>query len=416
MSPSPNPNQLPQSANNSEPAPATEQLVVRRPNPPKSVPPAKSESIVTGESKTTREPIPPKSPATPKSEAKATGEPKTANEPIAPKSPATPKSETTLKIVALSKSEPKKGEPTSTGEPAAAPTLTNNSDTNSAEVTTPAEDENQNLYLSRLQPIPPPSEPLQYRAIGLVRGKYVPSEEQFTRGNVLAADGKQIDAVLLGRVMSLVKNHLDLESEHLWVVYPRTRQEQGDLHVQIVGVWEPEKLDKERQATESEAPEAEAKEEVAPEPTQPAEDGYFSIRGEVVFQSQDQQKIIVKIKQAPKKESDKPKFFKLTLNGLLEKKAVGYFWDFQVARDAHCLVIQQAQDIASLRQRKPGKPRLGGKRGGGGPGGKKPWKKDRPQRPTGVPEGTSAPVGGTPKPIPKPVPRPKRQPSSEVSS
>lgn len=415
MSPSPNPNQFPQSTSNPEPAQANEPPVVRRPNPPKSAPTAKSEPTATSESKTTREAIPPKSPSTLKSEPKATGAPKTTAEAIPPRSLSTPKSEATPKIVAVHRSEPKKAEPTPTVDPAPV-TPTANSDTNSDEANTTTEQDN----LSRLQPIPPPSEPLQYRAIGLVRGKYVASEEQFTRGNVIAADGTQIDAVLLGRVMSLVKNHLDLANEHLWVVYPRTRQEQGDLHVQIVGVWEPEKLDKERLATESEAEapaEVPAETPAVPESAQPAEDGYFSIRGEVVFQSLDPQKIIVKIKQAPKKESDKPKFFKLTLNGFLEKKAVGYFWDFQVVREADSLVIRQAQDIASVRQRRPGKPRPGGKRigGGSGPGGKKPWKKDFPHRP-GAPEATSAPPGGANKPLPKPIPRPKRQPSSEGSS
>jgi len=359
MIPSPNPDQFPQSASNTEQPQATEPPVIRRPNPPKSEP-------------------------------KITGEPKTTGESPPPKSIPTPKSEVTPKIAVVGKSEPKKIE-----------TPTADTDKDSSEATTTAEQD-----ISRLQPIPPPSEPLQYRAIGLVRGKYIPSEEQFTRGNVLVADGKQIDAVLLGRVMSLVKNHLDLANEHLWVVYPRTRQEQGDLHIQIVGVWEPEKLDKERLEADTEA---EAETEVAQtEPEVKPEDGYFSIRGEVVFQSQDEQKIIVKIKQAAKKDSDKPKFFKLTLNGLLEKKAVGYFWDFQVIREADSLVIRQAQDIASVRQRRPGKPRPGGGKrfgGGGSPGMKKPWKKDRPHRP-GAPEGTSAPPGGA-KPLPKPVPRPK---------
>lgn len=369
MSPSPNPDQFPQSSSNTEQPQTSEPPVVRRPNPPKSAP-------------------------TTKSEPKATGEPKTTSESTPPKSISTPKSEATPKIVVVAKSEPKKAEQIPTAD----------TDTNSSEGTTTAEQDN----LSRLQPIPPPSEPLQYRAIGLVRGKYVPSEEQFTRGNVIAADGRQIDAVLLGRVMSLVKNHLDLANEHLWVVYPRTRQEQGDLHVQIVGVWEPEKLDKDHLAISTET---EADTEVSPAETEPEvepEDGYFSIRGEVVFQSQDEQKIIVKIKQAAKKDSDKPKFFKLTLKGVLEKKAVGYFWDFQVIREADSLVIRQAQDIASVRQRRPGKPRPGGKRfgGGGAPGGKKPWKKDRPHRP-GAPEGTSAPPGTATRPIPKPIPRPK---------
>ncbi|MGL5195357.1 MAG: hypothetical protein ACRC8Y_17385, partial [Chroococcales cyanobacterium] len=72
----------------------------------------------------------------------------------------------------------------------------------------------------RPHPIPLPSEPKQYRAIGLVAGRYQPSEEQFTRGNLITPEGTAIDAVLLGKVMSLVKNHLSDQEDHLWVVYP----------------------------------------------------------------------------------------------------------------------------------------------------------------------------------------------------
>ena len=100
--------------------------------------------------------------------------------------------------------------------------------------------------LPRQQPISPPSEPMQYRAIGLIRGYFRPSEEQFNRGNLVTEDEVAINAVLLGRVTSLIKKHLDLDKPHLWVVYPRTRDKtedsEIDLHVQIVGVWEPETL------------------------------------------------------------------------------------------------------------------------------------------------------------------------------
>lgn len=101
---------------------------------------------------------------------------------------------------------------------------------------------------SRYQPIAPPSEPMQYRAIGLIRGTYTPDEDdQLNRGSLTTEEGVAIEAVLLGRVTSLVKKHLDLTTPHLWVVYPRTRRseddtEDQDLHVQIVGVWEPETL------------------------------------------------------------------------------------------------------------------------------------------------------------------------------
>jgi hypothetical protein len=247
----------------------------------------------------------------------------------------------------------------------------------------------------RQHPIPPPSEPRQYRAVGLVRGRYTQSEEQFTRGVLIAADGTAIDAVLLGRVMSLVKNHLDLEQEHLWVVYPRTRQEDGNLHAQIMGVWEPETLKKPAQASSDEeneeAGEIETSGEASIAPLSPSEpdveDGYFSIRGEVIYQSQDEEKyVIVKIKQAPRKNDDKMKFFKLKLKGDLATKAIGFFWDFDVKLQADSLMIQQANNIGALpiKKRKfpPGSKKPGGFKGGGG---KRPF--------TPRPSGDGAPVG-----------------------
>lgn len=119
----------------------------------------------------------------------------------------------------------------------------------------------------RQQPIPPPSHPKQYRAIGLIEGQYQRSEEQMTRGTLVTTDGTAIEAVLLGRTISLVKNHLDLEKPHLWVVYPRTRQQDDLLHVQIVGVWEPETLNKEQVSSEEDSSEATSAQKV--------QDGYF---------------------------------------------------------------------------------------------------------------------------------------------
>ncbi|MBD2042411.1 hypothetical protein [Microcoleus sp. FACHB-672] len=211
----------------------------------------------------------------------------------------------------------------------------------------------------RQQPIPPPSEPMQYRAIGLIQGRYIASADQFTQGILLTTDGTVIDAVLLGRIMSLVKNHLNLEQEHLWVVYPRTRQKDGNLHAQIVGVWEPETL-----ASGDLAPAGDAPVEPAPQPM-PVADGYFSVRGEVIYQSQEQEYIVIKIRQAPRKEADETKFFKLKLNGTLAGKAVGHFWDLQVHRQAEALVIQESNNIGPL----PGKPKRPGT---------KPFRKGRP--------------------------------------
>lgn len=274
---------------------------------------------------------------------------------------------------------------------------------------------------NRQQPIPPPSEPMQYRAIGLVRGRYLASSEQFTQGTLLTVDGVELNAVLLGRIMSLVKNHLDLEKDHLWVVYPRTRQENDTLHLQIVGVWEPENLakhaleeDKESDSEElqtsdedlSENPE-EALSNLAPSSEIP--DGGFSVRGEVVYQSFDAKSLVVKIKQAARKPTEKPKYFKLKLRGVLTTKAVGKFWDFQVKREADVLVVENAEAIAELPKKRRPPFTKGGPRGGGG---RKPFP---PRRSSGeTPRPIKKSSGDTPvvsKPIPKtPAPKPIKRP------
>jgi hypothetical protein len=253
----------------------------------------------------------------------------------------------------------------------------------------------------RQRPIPPPSEPTQYRAIGVVRGTYQPSEEQYTRGEMLMADGTKVEAVLLGRVMSLVKNHLKLEQEHVWVVYPRTREREETLHLQIVGVWEPENLTQNSESSDGDHSESESDESenaVVAEPAiaepaiaepaiaEPIEKEYvpssevdtdvFSIRGEIVLHEPERGNIMIKIHQVLRKKGEKEpstKFFKLKLVGDLTGKVLGYFWDLKVKREDQDLVIQSGTSITLVMPRKyPKRPMMGTRRpgfGGGGGGG-----------------------------------------------
>ncbi|NEO84655.1 MAG: hypothetical protein F6J87_10435 [Spirulina sp. SIO3F2] len=248
--------------------------------------------------------------------------------------------------------------------------------------------------LQRTQPIPPPSEPRQYRAIGLVRGKYVPSEEQPTKGNLVTEDGAEIDAVLLGRVISLVKNHLSLEEPHLWVVYPRTRQEEESLHMQIVGVWEPEKLQAENPPPEPEA-----------ETAQPLmDDGYFSIRGEAVFYSAEKKTVIVKIQQLAKNPDEKRKSFKLHLQGELSgDRPVGHFWDLHLIRQGNQLQIQTAEDFGFIPKRRKKFIKKGGRGGGGAPHSRKPVKRIGSKRP--IPNSANS---GADRPESRNTPRPSK--------
>lgn len=255
----------------------------------------------------------------------------------------------------------------------------------------PTEDDQAAQAALRQQPIPPPSEPKQYRAIGVVRGRYLSSGEEFTRGTLTTPDGIVYQTVLLGRVMSLVRNHIDLEKDHLWVVYPRTREGEKELHIQIVGVWEPETLKRQpEESSEADASESETnpvEEEVDPG----VEDGYFSIRGEVVFHAPEEQYAVVKIQQAPRKNSQKAKSFKLGLQGNLDSaKTVGYFWDLDVKLQDSALVIQNGTCVGLAPPKKKSKDMES--RGG------------RPRRPMGAGRGAAGrgvgrPTSGSPRPV-----------------
>jgi hypothetical protein len=260
------------------------------------------------------------------------------------------------------------------------------------------------LQLTGNTPIPPASEPLQYRAIGLILGRYVPSIEEFNQGMMLADDGTEIDAVILGRIMSLIKNHLDLEQSHLWVVYPRIRKEDNKLHAQIMGIWDPQLVIKPLN-TPTDV-------EEAIEPNQPPIDlqtipsidtlgipsSYFSIRGEVIYQSRDTKEIFVKIRQAPKKKTEEERYFKIRLVGDLPQKLVGNFWDFDVVRVDNDLEIRSGQFVAPLRAKLP---RKGGDRppydGGSKKPFRKPWEEDTAKEPI--------PHGEVDKPKPAPIKR-----------
>ncbi|MEL6400487.1 MAG: hypothetical protein AAFR26_15690 [Cyanobacteria bacterium J06626_4] len=284
-------------------------------------------------------------------------------------------------------------------------------------------------------PIAPPSEPMQYRAIGLVKGTYQPSEEQLNRGNILSDDGAVIDSVLLGRVTSLIKKHIDLESSHLWVVYPRTRQaledsdetgSEGGLHLQIVGVWEPETLglpgenpntkgaaaktdaadaDETDDADENTAPEVvtadlaeseSALDETASENVavdEPSEN-YFSIRGEVLSYDEDDQKILVKIVQGSKRSGKPPKAFKLNVFGEMTGKTVGYFWEMDVERQSEKLVMVDGHAIRMVPPKKKKKGKSFGPRRDRRPG---MSDKPRPSRSSEKPRiRPSAPVKSNP--------------------
>lgn len=259
------------------------------------------------------------------------------------------------------------------------------------------------------QPIPPPSEPQQFRAIGILQGLYVPSEEQFNRGELVTREGLRLDAVLLGQVMSLVKKYIDLSLPQLWVVYPRTRDEEP-IHVQLVGVWAPEGFEQPQADADNDG-ENVVQASLSPleslEP--PLKDGFFSIRGQVIQQDPERHSLFVKIQQTSRKKNKEAKAFKLKLIGDIAQKPMGYFWDFEVVREGDTLKIEKATPISFMPMKK--KKRVDGERrppSGDSAAPRKPIKKSVPLgQEHGRGESRFSPAPSvTPKKTPSPATRP----------
>lgn len=271
---------------------------------------------------------------------------------IAPKSAEIPQAED-IKVVKQSEEETVKKTVSKT-----APTTTKvkpqaaNRTVESKEVPEPVELKKEKTCL---QPIPPATEPMQYRAIGVIYGRYVANEDNFAKGHILTTDGSQVDAVLLGKVISIVKKRLNSDREYLWVVYPRTNDKAGKLHVQISGVWAPVEL---------------GKADIQLDPL--VQDGYFSVRGEISSQSIEDNSVIIKVRRTEQKfDKQKDKVskeyskFKVRLTGLLPTDAVGQFWSVNVQRQGDVLTIIDGEFIGHVPSKGKRRPQSKGRAGGG---------------------------------------------------
>ncbi len=211
----------------------------------------------------------------------------------------------------------------------------------------------------RDHPIPPVTEPLQYRAIGIVRGIYKPYEQdQITRGHLIDTNGLEIEAVVLGRVLTLMRRHLDLNKPHLWVVYPRCR-EADHLHLQIAGIWEPSTLEKNKLDIDS--PNKSGRDFEIPCDELPEGDDYFSIRGELIYTKPDTEDLVLKVRQRSRTDGSRPLPFKLNLKGRISIEYLRHFVSLKVRRHENQLFLEEQKVIGPLPNRGSNK-RRGGKK------------------------------------------------------
>ena len=181
-------------------------------------------------------------------------------------------------------------------------------------------------------PIPKVTNKLQYRAIGIVNGKFIPhSNEQINRGYITDNKGEKIETVVLGKALSLLKKYIDLEKSYFWVVYPKNKNTQN-LHLQVAGIWDPYQLN-DFPYDSSKTNFSKLLEELD------LKDNYFSVRGELVFVNTKKKEIVIKICSASNLKNLKNKNFKLVIKGELSFELLNSFVSLDINREGNALKL-----------------------------------------------------------------------------
>ena len=181
-------------------------------------------------------------------------------------------------------------------------------------------------------PIPKVTNQLQYRAIGIVNGKFTPHNfEKLNRGFLIDDKGEKIETVVLGKALSLLKKYIDLKKTYFWVVYPKNKNTQN-LHLQVAGIWDPYQLN-DLPSDSSKINFSKLLEELD------LKENYFSIRGELVFVNTQKKEVVIKICSSSKQNYLKNKNFKLVIKGELSLEFLNCFMSLDVTREGNSLKL-----------------------------------------------------------------------------
>lgn len=163
----------------------------------------------------------------------------------------------------------------------------------------------------------------QYRAVGVVRGRYYPSAQDFNKG-ILATNSGVIEAVIAPNENSLTHITPDvIQDELLFHAYPRTNKEQGNALMLQLTKYRKDNLDV---------------------------DNYFSIRGNLVAVLDDS--ILIRIQR----NATKNKAFYLGIKGTLPNDGVKKFWDLECIGEGNILKLVNAQIVEKISDKPNDKP------------------------------------------------------------
>lgn len=172
--------------------------------------------------------------------------------------------------------------------------------------------------------IPAVDKETQYRAIGILRGKYFPSVESPCRGEIELGDGRRYLAGMSRKAIGYYHAkavQIERDREYNLTVWVRSHKELG-YRFTIVGF-------------DSDLEE---------------ESSLFSIRGQLCFWNEAENTVAIRVirngaipKQLRKEYLYKP--FIVVLQGALEKPVKGQFWDLKATFAEEGLKISQATKI-----------------------------------------------------------------------
>ncbi len=193
-------------------------------------------------------------------------------------------------------------------------------------------------------PIQEVTNKLQYRAIGIVNGIYNPNDQtQLNRGTLTDNEGKEIETVVLGKAISLIKKYVDLKKSYYWIVYPKNKNTQN-LHLQITGIWDPFDFNDETKINSKKDTSALLQE-------LNLTDNYFSIRGELIFVNTKKKELVIKIFTSKPKNNNN-KSFKLVVEGEISSEILNSFVSLDVVREGRVLRMVRCEVVEKLSLKK----------------------------------------------------------------
>ena len=186
-------------------------------------------------------------------------------------------------------------------------------------------------------PIPKVSNKNQFRAIGIVFGMYKPYENNsLNKGSIIDSNGLNIDTVVLGKALPIIKKFINFEKQYYWIVYPRNK-DSNKIHLQIAGVWDPNNFknndDENLKETHNLLLSLDLK------------DNLFSIRGKLIFINIQDKELIIKICPSNKIKKQKSKAFKILVKGEMSMSYLNSFVSLEVIRKENALFMEKFEII-----------------------------------------------------------------------